>query len=432
MLTAECLGINEHGHLTLGGADCVTLASRYGTPLYLLDEGEIRRNCEAFTSAARESLGENAVVAYASKALCCKEMCRIAQSEGLYLDVVSGGELYTAASAGFELERVFFHGNNKTSSELVTAVESGAGYVVVDNLEELTALGAVAEARGVKQRILLRIKPGVEAHTHKYVVTGSIDSKFGFALENGEALEAVKLALAAESLALEGLHCHIGSQIFETEPFCEAARVMLRFIKRIKEETGAEPGLLNLGGGFGIKYVADDDALSPASMLAAAGKAIDAECAALGIKKPRIAIEPGRAIVGSAGVTLYTVGSVKTIQGVRSYVAVDGGMPDNPRYALYGSQYTALVANRAGDAADFKATIAGRCCESGDILQENTMIQRPSAGDILAVLGTGAYNYSMSSNYNRLPKPPIVMITDGEPRVVVRGESVEDMAAYDI
>lgn len=432
MLTAQCLGVNEHGHLTLGGADCVTLAGEYGTPLYLLDEGELRRNCKAFVSAARQSFGEGAVVAYASKALCCKELCRIAKSEGLYLDVVSGGELYTAMSAGFPPENVFFHGNNKTAGELVTALEQGVGLVVVDNIEELRTLDALGAARGKRQPILLRIKPGVEAHTHKYVVTGSIDSKFGFALENGEAAEAVRLALASNGVRLDGLHCHIGSQIFETEPFCEAARVMLRFIKQIKDETSAEMSLLNLGGGFGIKYVEANDPLSPEAMLAAAGAAIDTECAALGMTKPRIAIEPGRAIVGPAGVTLYTVGSVKNIEGVRSYVAVDGGMPDNPRYALYGSEYTALVANKSLERADFKATIAGRCCESGDLLQENAMIQRPEPGDILAVLGTGAYNYSMSSNYNRLPKPPIVMISEGKPRVIVRGESYEDVAAFDI
>ena len=432
MFTAQCLGVNEHGHLTVGGADSVTLAGEYGTPLYLLDEGELRRNCKAFVGAARLSFGTDAIVAYASKALCCKELCRIAKSEGLHLDVVSGGELYTAMSAGFPPENVFFHGNNKTAGELITALEQGVGHVVVDNIEELRTLDALGAARGKKQPILLRIKPGVEAHTHKYVVTGSIDSKFGFALENGEAAEAVRLALAASGVRLDGLHCHIGSQIFETEPFCEAARVMLRFIKQIKNETGAEMSLLNLGGGFGIKYVEANDPLSPEAMLAAAGTAIDAECAVLGITKPRIAIEPGRAIVGPAGVTLYTVGSVKNIVGVRSYVAVDGGMPDNPRYALYGSEYTALVANKALEPADFKATIAGRCCESGDLLQENAMIQRPEPGDILAVLGTGAYNYSMSSNYNRLPKPPIVLINDGKARVIVRGESYEDVAAFDI
>ncbi|MEG0751954.1 MAG: diaminopimelate decarboxylase [Oscillospiraceae bacterium] len=433
MLTSSYVGINKHGHLEMDGADCISLAEQFGTPLYVLSENSIRCSCRMFAKAMGDCFGEGrGVVAYASKALCCKELCRIVASEGLWLDVVSGGELYTASNIGFPSERIFFHGNNKTPSELEYALSEGVGYVVVDNKEELELLDVLAREKNVRQRILLRIKPGVEAHTHKYIMTGSIDSKFGFALENGEAFDAVKRAILCGSLELCGLHCHIGSQIFEIAPFQEAARIMISLMMRIKNELGTELSVLNLGGGFGMKYVDANDPVSPREILCGVALKIEETIGNSGFKSPTVVIEPGRAIAAPAGLTLYTVGATKTIEGVRSYVSVDGGITDNPRYALYGSEYTVLVANRASEARDFKATIAGRCCESGDLIQENTLLQRPRSGDILAVLATGAYNYSMSSNYNRVPKPPIVLVRDGEARVIVKGESYADVASRDV
>ncbi len=432
MLNTECLGVNTDGHLTIEGADAVALAERYGTPLYVLSETQIRGAMRDFRGAMRDCYGDDSLVIYASKALNCKELCRLANEEGLGLDVVSGGELYTAVSVDFPRERIYFHGNNKTQAELQFALESRVGTIVVDNSTELELLNALAKSAGVTQEIMLRIKPGVEAHTHQYVMTGSIDSKFGFALENDEACRAVEFALACKNLRLRGLHCHIGSQIFEVEPFCEAARILMRFIRQIKDRFGAAVDKLNLGGGFGIRYVAQNDPRRPEEFLRRVSAAVNEEAAALGVRRPTMLIEPGRAIVAPAGVTLYTVGAVKDIPGVRTYVSVDGGMPDNPRYALYGSEYTALLANKADRPADMKVTIAGKCCESGDLLQENTFIQRAAPGDILAVLATGAYNYSMSSNYNRIPRPEMVMVRGGEARTIIRRETYADLVRNDV
>lgn len=432
MFIMDCLDTNEHGHLTIGGADTVSLAERYGTPLYVLSETQVRASMREFRKAMQSCYGDNSLVIYASKALNCKELCRIANDEGLGLDVVSGGELYTAVSVDFPRERIYFHGNNKTHAELQYALESGVGTIVVDNITELELLNALAESAGVTQEIMLRIKPGVEAHTHQYIMTGSIDSKFGFALENDEARRAVELALSHKHLRLRGLHCHIGSQIFEVEPFCETARVMMRFIRAIKDEFGVEIEKLNLGGGFGIKYVAENDPRHPDEFLRQVSAVVNGEAERLGVSRPMMLIEPGRAIVAPAGITLYTVGGIKEIAGVRTYVSVDGGMPDNPRYALYGSEYTALIANKAAMPADQKVTIAGKCCESGDLLQENTYIQSAAVGDVLAVLATGAYNYSMASNYNRIPRPEMVMVRDGEARTIIRRESYADLVRNDV
>lgn len=431
MLIADCLSVNEVGHLTIGGADTVTLAQQYGTPLYCMSEDEIRKSCRSFTHAMHTYYGADSLVAYASKALNCKEMCRIAMQEGLGLDVVSGGELYTAMSVGFPAERIFFHGNNKTPAELEYALSCKVGYVVVDNIFELELLNALARTNNLTQRILLRVKPGVEVHTHAFVVTGAIDSKFGFALENGEAIKAVEKAKDYGHLSYEGLHCHIGSQIFEVEPFCETARIMLRFIKEIKDRFAMPTRMLNLGGGMGVKYTPENEPSAPAEFIRQVADVVDAQCAAMELERPIMVIEPGRAIVAPAGITLYTVGGIKEIKGVRTYVSVDGGMPDNPRYALYGSEYTIVVANRAAKPADWYVTIAGKCCESGDLLQENTGIQHAEVGDILAVLSTGAYNYSMASNYNRIPRPAMIMIKDGNPRVIIERETYADLVAKD-
>lgn len=432
MYIADCLSINNNGHLAIDGVDTVTLAERFGTPLYCMSEAEIKRACRSFTAGLERNYDKNAMAVFASKALNCKELLRIVMSEGMGVDVVSGGELFTAKSVGFPCEKIIFHGNNKTTSELIDAIEYRVGIIVVDNIFELETLNKLCEARNVTQDIMFRIKPGVEAHTHKFIMTGGIDSKFGFALENGEADEAIKTALKYKNLNLVGLHCHIGSQIFEAEPFCEAAKIMLRVIKKSNDEYGANITKLNLGGGFAIKYIPENIFSPVGDMLDAVATAVKDECKKLEMSVPYIIVEPGRSIVGSAGITLYTVGGVKTIEGVRTYVSIDGGMPDNPRYALYGSEYTALIANKAREKADMKVTIAGKCCESGDLIQENANIQSCSAGDIVAVLATGAYNYSMASNYNRIPRPEMIMIKNKEPVTIIKRESYEDITKNDI
>ena len=432
MFVSDCLAVNAKNHLTIGGADATEIAQQYGTPLYVMDEGQIRKNCRAFTSSVRRNYGERGLVLFASKAFCCKEMCRICESEGMGLDVVSGGELYTARSVDFPMEKICFHGNNKSPRELEMAVEFGVGRIVVDNLEELERLEATAERLGKTAGILLRIKPGVEAHTHEFIRTGQIDSKFGFALETGEADEAVRRALALSHVCLKGFHCHIGSQIFDMAPFEEAARVMLAFAARIREETGFTMAELNLGGGFGIRYTESDNPPRLDQYMDSVGAYLRDCCAKLGFPVPFIYIEPGRAIVADAGITLYTVGTVKTIPNVRTYVGIDGGMFDNPRYILYQSAYEAVCANRAGDPRDAVVTIAGKCCESGDLIQEHTHIQPVQPGDLLAVLCTGAYNYSMASNYNRNCRPPVVFVRDGETRLVIRGETYDDLLYGDI
>ncbi len=427
MIVHNHFDINEKGHLTIGGADAVELAEQYGTPLYVLDEDVIRQNCREYLKAATESFGADALPLYASKALCFKGIYKLVAEEGLGVDCVSGGELYTAAAAGFPAQRIYFHGNNKTDADLKQALELGVGRIVVDNLDELEALSREACRQGVVQPILLRITPGIDPHTHRAVVTGNVDSKFGSAIPTGQALDIVKKALATQGVELIGIHCHIGSQIFDIEPFCDAADIMARFIGDIKRECGYEIAELNLGGGLGVRYTEYDREINYSAAIRELAEIIKKICSENRIRMPRVILEPGRSLVAAAGATLYTVGSVKEIPDFRNYVSVDGGMPDNPRYALYQSQYTAVVANRAGEARSYRATIAGRCCESGDLLGENMEIQRPVRGDVLAVLVTGAYNYSMASNYNRIPRPPIVMIKNKSPYLAVRRESFEDL-----
>ena len=432
MLVSDCLSVNEQGHLTIGGADTVELAAQFGTPCYVMDEAQIRQNCRAFVRSIQEHYDGNGVANYASKAFCCKEMCRIVTGEGLGLDVVSGGEIFTALSAGVDPAKLNFHGNNKTPDELKYAVESGVGRIIVDNLYELETLSRIASACGKTADILLRIKPGIDAHTHDFIRTGQIDSKFGLAIETGEALEGVKAALSTENICLKGYHCHIGSQIFDVDPFEHAAQVMADFIAQMKAETGYEAEELGLGGGFGIKYRSHDDPPAYEDYMARVAAALKEACAARQLALPFISIEPGRSIIGSAGLTLYTVGAVKTIPGVRTYVSIDGGMGDNPRYILYQAEYEIVNAARAGEPKTQVITLAGRCCESGDLIQENAPIQPVEAGNIVAVLSTGAYNYSMASNYNRIPRPPVVLVNDGQARVIVRRETYEDLTKNDI
>ncbi len=432
MIIHNHFDVNEKGHLTIGGADAVELAEEFGTPAYILDENVIRENCRTYLRAATKYFGSDALPLYASKALCFTGIYKLAAEEGMGVDCVSGGELYTAKKAGFPAEKIYFHGNNKTDRDISDAMNMGVGTFVVDNLDELSALSAEAIRRGVTQRILLRITPGIDPHTHRAVVTGNIDSKFGSAIATGQAMDIVKKAIAADGIDLAGLHCHIGSQIFDIEPFADAAEIMTRFIADIKNECSYEIRELNLGGGLGVRYTDYDREINYEECVRDIAEVVTSLCAKNSIKMPRVILEPGRSLVAAAGATLYTVGSVKEIPGFKNYISVDGGMPDNPRYALYQSQYTALIANRANAPRDYRATLAGRCCESGDLLGENMEIQSAKRGDILAVLVTGAYNHSMASNYNRLPRPPIVMVKNGEARVAVKRESYEDITANDV
>ncbi len=432
MIVHSHFDTNEKGHLTIDGMDAVELAQEFGTPAYILAEDVIRKNCREYLRAAAAEFGEDALPLYASKALCFKDIYRIAAEEGLGVDCVSGGELYTARAANFPAERIYFHGNNKTDRDISDALDMGVGHFVVDNKDELDALSAEAVRRGIIQPILLRITPGIDPHTHKAIVTGNIDSKFGSAIATGQAMEIVKQAIGTKGVKLVGIHCHIGSQIFDVEPFAQAADIMARFIAEIRDTCGYEIDELNLGGGFGVPYTKYDREISYSEAIVELAAIIKGICAEHKIRMPRIILEPGRSLVAAAGATLYTVGSVKEIPSFRNYVSVDGGMPDNPRYALYQSQYTALIANKADAPADYRATLAGRCCESGDLLGEDMELQRPARGDILAVLVTGAYNYSMASNYNRLPRPPVIMVRDGKARVAVRRETYEDIIRNDV
>lgn len=421
----------ENGHLMIGKCDSTRLAAEYGTPLYVMDETSVRNNCRLFVESMKKNY-KKSLVLFASKALNCLEMCRIANEEGMGLDVVSGGEMFTALKAGVDAGKLYFHGNNKTRDELEMALDNKIGRIIVDNIYELEELNELAAEKNMCQSIMFRIKPGIDAHTHDFIRTGQIDSKFGFALENGEAYEAVKHASMLKNVKLTGLHCHIGSQIFDDDPFVEAALVMLGFYKKLKTELNVELEELNLGGGFGIKYIESDNPMAYDKFMEKVSNVICDFCSTNDMEEPKMLIEPGRSIVGAAGVTLYTIGAVKEIKDVRNYVTVDGGMGDNPRYALYQSQYHALVANKADETADYVATIGGKCCESGDLIGENMKITKPSKNDILAVLSTGAYNYSMASNYNRIPRPAMVMTNNGTSRVIIKRETYEDIIRNDV
>lgn len=432
MFVSDCLDINNEGHLTIGGVDTVEIAKEYGTPVIVYDENSIRNNCRAFVGSIDKYYNGNGRVLYANKAFSCLEMCRICNDEKMGLDVVSGGEIYTALKAGFPAEKLYFHGNNKSYQELEYALSNGVGRIVVDNPEELGNISEIAKKLGVTANIYMRIKPGIDAHTHDFIKTGQIDCKFGFALETGEAMENVKLAINTENVNLAGLHCHIGSQIFDVDPFVLAAEVMMNFIIDIKNETGVVISELDLGGGFGIMYTENDKPVAFEKYMKPVSEKVKEIAAQNGIPVPFILIEPGRSIAGAEAVTLYTVGNVKKIPDIRTYVAIDGGMTDNPRYILYQAEYTALCANKADKPRDTEVTIAGKCCESGDLIQENTMIQSVEKGDILAVLTTGAYNYSMASNYNRVPRPEVLMVRDGEVRTIIRRETYEDIIKNDV
>lgn len=426
------LGINEKEHLTIAGFDTVSLAEKYGTPLMVMDEERIRRNCRIYKDAMKKYFGEGSYPLFASKAFSCKYIYRIAKEEGIGIDIVSPGELYTALSAGFDVSKSFFHGNNKTDEDIAYGIDSGVGHFVVDNLTELDKIDEYAGKKGVRQPIILRLTPGIDPHTHAAISTGKVDSKFGIPIETGQADRAVVYALGKKNIRLDGFHCHIGSQIFDIKPFCDAAELMIKYITSVRDKTGYEADILNLGGGFGVRYTESQPELDYADFICRIASFIDAEVSRSGIKRPHIIMEPGRSIVADSCLTLYTVGGTKEIEGFRNYVSVDGGMTDNPRYALYQSEYTVCLASRMLDKPDYVCTVAGRCCESGDLLQENVTLPKPVRGDILSVLVTGAYNYSMASNYNRIPRPAVVALKDGEDFAVIKRESFEDLVRNDL
>ncbi len=432
MFVTEAVKINNKNHLEIGGCDCVDLVKEFGTPLYVMDEKLLRDNCRIYKNAMDKYYNGKGIVLFASKAFCTMATCKIAEQEGLGLDVVSGGELYTAIKADFPMDRIYFHGNNKTYSEIELAINNNIRRIVVDNKQELETINSIAAEKGKVVNISFRIKPGIDAHTHDFIQTGQIDSKFGVALENGEAHEIIEYASKLHNVKVVGVHCHIGSQIFDLDPFELAAKVMLNFIADVKEKYGVEIEELNLGGGFGIKYTHEDDPIEYDHYIESVSKVVKTICEDKRIKQPYMVMEPGRSIVAPAGITLYTVGNVKDIKNVRKYVSVDGGMCDNPRYALYESKYEAVIANRPDAAKIEKITIAGKCCESGDLLAKDILMPKIEIGDILATFATGAYNYSMSSNYNRIGRPPVLLVKGGKARVIVKREDFEDIIRNDV
>jgi diaminopimelate decarboxylase len=423
--------VNRLGHLEIGGVDTIQLAEKYGTPLYVYDVALIRERARAFKKTF-ETAGITAQVAYASKAFSTVAMVQLAAEENLSLDVVSGGELYTAIKAGFPTERIHFHGNNKSREELLMAIEHNIGCIVVDNFYELEMLKEICKEKNTKIKVLLRVTPGIEAHTHDYILTGQEDSKFGFDLQNGQADKAIELCLDDQHIEVLGLHCHIGSQIFETTGFILAAQKIFEKLHQWKQAYTFESTVLNLGGGFGIRYTEEDDPIPAAQYVEEIIAEVKKQASHFSMAMPEIWIEPGRSLVGDAGTTLYRVGSRKDVPNVRQYVAVDGGMSDNIRPALYQAKYEAVLANRVMDKPEETVSIAGKCCESGDMLIWDLPLPKAGDQDVLAVFCTGAYGYSMANNYNRLPRPAVVFLEDSQDTLVVRRETFEDMVKLDL
>ncbi|MBN8432899.1 diaminopimelate decarboxylase [Priestia flexa] len=423
--------INEQGHLEIGGVDAVKLGKEFGTPLYVYDIALIRQRARGFKETF-EKHNIKAQVAYASKAFSTVAMVQVVDQEGLSLDVVSGGELYTALAANFPKERIHFHGNNKSRAELEMAIKEDIGCIVVDNFYEIALLQELTEQYGKTMPVLLRLTPGIEAHTHDYILTGQEDSKFGFDLQNGQADEAIKAVMETSGINLLGIHCHIGSQIFETTGFVMATQKLFSKMKEWKETIGYVPEVLNLGGGFGIRYTEEDQPIPVSEYVEVIIEEVKKQSAQLDVPIPEIWIEPGRSLVGDAGTTLYSVGSRKHVPNIREYVAIDGGMNDNIRPALYQAKYEAALANRMNDVKDELVSIAGKCCESGDMLMWDLSLPTARPGDILAMFCTGAYGYSMASQYNRLPKPAVVFVEDGDAQLVVQRETYEDIIKNDL
>ncbi len=429
MKERETLKVNEKGRLSIGGCDAVELATKYGTPLYVMDEANIRSVMNSYNKILSEKYG-NGIVCYASKAFSTKAIYSICKSENLGADVVSMGELATAIAGGMDADNIYFHGNNKTPFELEYAISVGVHAIVVDSYYEMDIINAIAKEQGKVVKTLVRVNPGIDAHTHRFIQTTRVDSKFGFSIADGSALEAIKRLDALENIEFVGVHCHIGSQIFELKPFELAVEKMTDFIAHLNDN-GIEVKELNLGGGYGVHYTDEDKPLKPEVYVESIVNKL-LECVSeKNIIKPRLILEPGRSIVAEAGITLYTVGSVKEIKDIKKYVSVDGGMFDNPRYALYEAKYEASLVNRMLEEATETVTVAGKCCESGDVLVVDALLPPACPGDILAVFTTGAYNYSMASNYNRNVVPPVVLVKDGKSDYIVRPQTVEDVMARD-
>jgi len=423
--------INELGHLEIGKCDSIDLVEKFGTPLYIMDETLIRDRCKLFKSGFSSEDIDTEVI-YASKAFLTLAMCKLIEEEGLSLDVVSGGELYTAIKAGFPTQKIYMHGNNKIEEELTMAIEAGIGRIIVDNRHELDLLESICQSLDKDISILLRVNPGIEAHTHEYIKTTKNDSKFGVSIFSDEIIDIIGKLKNSKYLNFKGFHSHIGSQIFQEESFYEQITVMMEFVKKITVKCGITISELNLGGGFGIYYSKGDTPIELDEFLKNILYKIKDKARELEIVKPKVMIEPGRTIVANAGTTLYKVGSTKKTYGGKKYVFVDGSMNDNPRTSLYGARYEAAIANRMSEENEDTYTITGRCCESGDIIVKDATLPHANIGDIVAVSSTGAYNYSMSSNYNRLPKPPVVFVRNGETRCVVKRETYEDIIRNDI
>ena len=425
--------VSSDGVLRFAGQSTIALAKEYGTPVYLMDEDRIRQRCRTYLDAMQDALGEKGHVMYASKAASYKRIYEIMKEEGMGIDVVSAGEICTAVKAGFPMGKAYFHSNNKTDTDIAYAIEMGVGYFVADNAEELYAINRIAKEKGIRQPVILRLTPGIDPHTYEAVATGKVDSKFGAAIETGQAEELTKLALSLEYVLLKGFHCHVGSQVFDSDVYLSTVDIMMDYVAHVKNSMGFEAEILDLGGGYGVRYTAEQPEIDIGKNIHIVAARLKEKAAELGIALPHISMEPGRSIVADAGMTLYTVGTIKQIPGYKNYVSVDGGMTDNPRFVLYGAPYTVLPANKMFEKRDMLCSVVGRCCESGDIIQENvSMPETIRRGDIIACLTTGAYHYSMASNYNRIPRPPVVMLRNGSSYVAVRRETPEDVAALDV
>ncbi|HEY8986112.1 MAG TPA: diaminopimelate decarboxylase [Streptomyces sp.] len=426
---AETVRRDEHGELTVGGLTATRIAEEFGTPVYVLDETDFRARARAW----RTAFGPEADVYYAGKAFLSRAVVRWLREEGLNLDVCSGGELATALSAGMPAERIALHGNNKSVAELSRAIEAGVGRIVLDSFQEIVRVAHLARDLGKRQKVLIRVTVGVEAHTHEFIATAHEDQKFGIPLAGGQAAEAVRRALQLDSLELAGVHSHIGSQIFDMSGFEVAARRVVGLLKTIRDEHGVELPEIDLGGGLGIAYTSDDDPREPQEIAKALDEIVTRECEAARLRTPRISVEPGRAIVGPTAFTLYEVGTLKPLEGLRTYVSVDGGMSDNIRTALYDAEYSVSLVSRTSDAEPMLSRVVGKHCESGDIVVKDAFLPADLApGDLLAVPATGAYCRSMASNYNHVPRPPVVAVRDGEARLIVRRETEEDLLRLDV
>lgn len=419
--------------LYFGGRSTAQIAGKYGSPIYVMDEPTIRENCRKYVKAMKKYFGESAKPFYASKACSFKKIYNIVESEGMCVDVVSCGEIYTAKAAGFNMKNVCFHSNSKNDFDIAFAMDCGVGCFACDNAEELEAINRIAGEKGIKQEIIFRVTPGIDTHTYEAVNTGKVDSKFGFPIETGAAMHITKEALKLPNIILQGFHCHVGSQLFESSVFVRSAEIMLAFIADVKAQTGFEASVLDLGGGYGVRYTDNDPVIDIEENIRQVAEYVKSKCAELCLNVPEIHMEPGRSIVADAGITLYRVGNVKRIEGYKNYVSIDGGMTDNPRYALYESSYTVIAADKAEEECTFTCDLVGRCCESGDIIQPKVKLpESVERGDLIAVLTTGAYNYSMASNYNRIPKLPIIMLNGDEDYVAVKGETLEDLIRNDM